>query len=95
MPDWGYDGTRCHVNFKEVADAAEYEVWVGAYPDGSGAVSMARAKKSGVLVNGLRPSRDLYPLGDLFRQARAGQAPSQGKPSNVFKIRLVDAFGMK
>jgi len=100
MPDWGYDGTRCHVHFNEIDGATEYQVWVGAYPDGRGAVKIGSMKKSGGLVNNLRPAMKLYLWVTYVTTAadkKTGQTPpeSSGRPSNAFEIELVDAFSQK
>jgi hypothetical protein len=100
MPDWGYDGTRCHVHFTEATGAKEYQVWVAAYPDGRGAVTIGTMKKSGGLVNNLRPAMKLY----LWVTYSTGASPAKGKtatsgatsrPSNPLEIDLVDAFSQK
>jgi hypothetical protein len=100
MPDWGYDGTRCHVHFTPAAVPATYDVWVAAYPDGRGAVSLAKMKQSGGIVEGLRPAMKLY----LWVTYTEQPAKTVGKeravvrsspPSNRLDIELVDEFGMK
>jgi hypothetical protein len=96
-PDWGYDGTRCHVDFSEAPDAAEYQVWVSAYPDGRGAVLMGRMKTPGGLISNLRPAMKLY-LWVTYATAPAKRAKSpavMSKPSNRLEIELVDAFSQK
>jgi hypothetical protein len=90
MPDWGYDGTSAHVNFTETPDAAGYEVWVAAYPDGRGAVVLGRPAKSGTQVYGFRPAMKLY-LWVTYKD-KEGKV---SKPSNRLEIELIDAFGMK
>lgn len=89
-PDWGYDGTRCHVDFDEVEGAPEYQVWVAAYPDGSGAQAMARLPKSGALVEGLRPAIPLH-----LWVTYTTKDKKQSRPSNRLQIELVDSFGQK
>ncbi|NQU10824.1 hypothetical protein HQ590_08545, partial [bacterium] len=60
-PEHWYDGTRMHVHFAEVPGATAYHLWVGAYPDGRGAVDLVPAGiKTGDLVTGLRPGIKLY-----------------------------------
>src|SRR5437764_11849921 len=88
MPDWGYDGTRCHVQFSEAPDAAEYQVWVAAYPDGRGALPMARMKTPGGLINGLRPARKLYLWVTYSTTPAKGAKPTAAlsKPSNPLEI---------
>lgn len=89
-PDWGYDGTRCHVDFTEAPGAVQYQVWVGVYPDGSGAVQMGRMTRSGQLLQGLRPETTFYLWVTYTDKDR-----KQSKPSNRLTIKLVDAFGQK
>ena len=100
MPDWGYDGTRCHVHFTEQAGATEYQVWVAAYPDGRGAVKIGTMKKSGGLVNNLRPAMKLYlwvTSSTTTPAAKGSKATSveRSRPSNRLEIELVDAFSQK
>jgi len=90
MPDWGYDGTSAHVNFTETPQAAEYAVWVAAYPDGRGAVVLGRPAKSGTQIYGFRPAMKLY-LWVTYKD-KDGKV---SKPSNRLDIELIDAFGMK
>jgi len=96
-PDWGYDGTRCHVDFEEVEGAAQYQVWVGAHRDGRGAVQMASMSRSGGLVQNLAPGIELYLWVTYTKEQGEGDQKRllQSTPSGAFKIRLVDAFGMK
>ena len=89
-PDWGYDGTRCHVHFDPVEGAAQYQVWVAAHEDGRGAVQTGSMAKPGGLVGGLRPALKLY-----LWVTYADEEKKQSKPSNVLEIQLVDAFGQK
>ena len=89
-PDWGYDGTRCHVHFDEVDGATQYQVWVSARKDGRGAVRMARMSESGQLLRGLRPAT---PFCLWVTYTDAGK--KQSKPTNCLAIELVDAFGQK
>ncbi|MDQ3624841.1 MAG: hypothetical protein M3463_20560 [Verrucomicrobiota bacterium] len=97
IPDWGYDGTRCHVHFSEARDATEYQVWVSAYPDGRGAVQMARLKNSGGLVTKLRPAVKLYLWVTYSTEPAKGRkaAIAASKPSNRLQVELVDAFSQK
>jgi hypothetical protein len=88
-PDWGYDGTVCHVDFTEAPGAAEYQVWVAAYPDGRGAVPLAMMPASGGLLRNLRPGRALH----LWVTYTAEGGTS--RPSNPLSIELVDAFVRK
>ena len=95
MPDWGYDGTRAHVHFSEVEAAGQYQVWLAAYPDGRGAVTIGRPKKSGQLVHGFRPARKLYIWVTYTDQPPKGQKQKTSRPSNRLELELVDAFGQK
>ena len=100
QPDWGYDGTSCEVYFDEVEGAAQYQVWVAAHEDGSGAVAMGRMGKPGGLVRNLRPATKLY-LWLTYTQAlteedkKAKRKPKQSKPSNSLQVEFLDAFGLK
>jgi len=89
-PDWGYDGTRTHVNFTETPDAAQYDVWVSTQPDGKGAVALGHGTKSGFLVENLRPAIKLYLW--VTYKTKDGQV---SKPSNRLEIELIDAFSQK
>ncbi|MDP7252888.1 MAG: hypothetical protein QGF00_25015 [Planctomycetota bacterium] len=93
-PDWGYDGTRCHVHFDGMIGAAQYQVWVAAHLDGRGAVKMATFKKAGELLQRLRPAVQLY-LWVTWSDKGEGKEKKQSQPSNVLPIKLVDAFGQK
>jgi len=88
-PDWGYDGTVCHVDFTEAPGAAEYQVWVAAYPDGRGAVPLGKMPAPGGLLRNLRPGRPLH----LWVTYTAEGGAS--RPSNSLSIELVDAFVRK
>ncbi len=85
------DGTMCYVHFEEVPDALEYEVFVSPYEDGRGALSMTKGiKRSGVLIRGLKPEKDFYAF--IVYKNKEGKI---SKPSQGFKFRLKDTFGMK
>lgn len=90
-PTYQYDGTRGHVHFEPVAGAKSYDVWVGPYPDGRGALKLGSAwKESGQLIQGLRPGREFY----VFVTYVDAQ-DKVSKPSEPFKFTLVDRFGYK
>jgi hypothetical protein len=90
-PEREYDGRRCHVHFAPAAGAVKYDVWVGPYADGRGAVQLGTAwKKPGELLTGLSPNIDLY----LFVVATDGTGKSS-KPGRAFKINLKDMFPMR
>ena len=97
VPDWGYDGTRCHVHFSEAPDAAEYQVWVSAYPDGRGAVQMGRMKTPGGLIGNLRPAMKLHLWVTYSVDPSKGRKSptTMSQPSNRLEIQLVDAFSQK
>ena len=89
-PEWGYDGTRGHVYFKEVPTAKEYQIWVSTFPDGRDAVVKARFHKSGELLQGLRAGKKSY-LYLTYTDAHG----KCSKPSKAFPVELKDEFGMK
>jgi len=90
-PDWGYDGTTALVDFTETPDATGYNVWVAAYPDGSGAIKLPwTLTKPGGQIYWLRPAMKLYLW--VTYTAKDGKV---SKPSNRLDIELQDAFGMK
>jgi hypothetical protein len=91
QPDHYYDGTRMHVDFREAPGAAKHFLWVGAYPDGRGAVNLTpTGLKSGDLVRGLRPGVELY-YWIVWQDAAGVQSP----PSPAFKAVTVDNFKEK
>jgi len=90
LPDWGYDGTRCHVHFDPVGGAKEYQIWVAAHKDGRGAVQIGGMEQPGGIVGGLRPAMKLY-----LYVTYTTEDGKQSKPSNALEIELVDAFGEK
>ncbi|NQU10245.1 hypothetical protein HQ590_05615, partial [bacterium] len=91
LPEQQADGTRCYVHFPPVAGAKVYDVWASPYPDGQGALQLAKGwKEPGGLVRGLRPDTDFY----LF-VVYTDQDGKLSKPSAAFKIRLKDLFAMK
>lgn len=89
-PDWGYDGTRCHVLFDEVLGVKQYQVWVAAHPDGRGAQPMANMTASNQMLQGLRSQTTFY-LWVTYTDADK----KTSKPSNRLEIKLIDSFGMK
>jgi len=90
-PEHYYDGTRMLVNFDTVPAAKTYYLWVGAYPDGRGAVNLVPAGvKSGDLVYGLRPGVKLY-YWLLYTDANG----KMSKPSPVHEEVTVDNFKEK
>lgn len=91
QPDHYYDGTRMHVDFKEMPGAAKYFLWVGAYADGRGAVNLTPAGlKNGDLVRGLRPGVELYYW--IVWQDAQGIA---SRPSAAFQAVTADNFKEK
>jgi hypothetical protein len=90
-PEHYYDGTRMHVHFQEAPGAKTYHVWVGAYPDGRGAVDMVPAGiKNGDLITGLRPGVKLY-----YWITYTDANDKQSKPSPVHEEITVDNFKEK
>jgi len=86
-----YDGTRCHVEFKLVAGAQSYDVWVSPYADGRGAMKLGTAwTESGQLIKGLRPDANFYVF---VAYTDADGKPS--KPSAPLKILLKNRFVYK
>ncbi len=85
------DGTQCNVVFTTMAEASSYEIWASPYPDGRGAVQMARSiAASPRRVRGFRPDMDFY-----LYVTYTGVNKKPSKPSKPFKIRLKDTFAMK
>jgi hypothetical protein len=90
-PDYEYDGTKGIFSFKEVADAASYDIWLSLNQDGKGALLMGKnITKSGILVKGFKPATDFYAF--IVYRNRSGAI---SKPSPAFKFRLDDMFAMK
>ena len=90
-PSHQYDGTRCHVHFEPVAGAKTYDVWVGTYSDGRGAIKLGAAwTESGKLIEGMRPDMDLYVF--VVYTDKDGKL---SKPSEPLKFVLKDRFGYK
>jgi hypothetical protein len=87
-PDWFYDGTRAHVNFKEVSGAREYQIWMSLYADGRGGQVVGRPKRSGSLITGLRAGLKIN-LYVTYTDADG----KQSKPSEAFPIELKKEFG--
>jgi len=90
-PHYRPDGRKCHVNFETVPDAQSYDIWVSAYPDGTGALKLAQNwKESGQIVRGLRPELDFYVF--VVYKDKDGK---ESKPSAPLKIKLKDIFSFK
>ena len=90
-PEREADGTRVQVQFKPVDGAKAHYLWVGAYPDGRGAVNMTpTGATSGMLVSGLRPAIKLYYF--VVYQDAQGKT---SKPSPAFEAVLKDEFKEK
>ncbi len=91
LPDQDADGTRCFVHFKPVGGAKGYDVWASPYADGRGALQLGKAwTEPGKQITGLRADTDFF----LF-VAYTDKDGKLSKPSEGFKIRLKDIFGMK
>jgi hypothetical protein len=90
-PEHEYDGTRCHVDFTPVPEAATYDIWVSAYADGRGALKLGRAvAESGRLIRGMRPDREFWVF--VTYTDKDGKV---SKPSAGLKFILKDRFGYK
>lgn len=90
-PEHEYDGTRCLVYFNEKEGAKNYFIWVGAYPDGRGAVNLTPSGiKNGGMVYGLRPGITFY-----FWIVYQDAADKMSKPSKAFPTILYDTFAEK
>jgi len=90
-PTYQPDGTRCQVRFKTVEGAKSYDLWVSAYPDGTGAVKLGSGwAESGSILEGLRPAVDFYLF--IVYTDRDGKL---SKPSEPLKFRLTDLFFFK
>jgi len=91
LPEQRADGTQCYVHFDEVAEAKGYDVWVSPYEDGRGALQLGKGwAEPGKLLRGLRPDTDFY----LFLVV-TDKDGKKSKPSEPYKVRLKDVFGMK
>jgi len=90
-PTYAFDGTRCHVHFEPVTDAATYDIWVSPYSDGRGAIQLGKAwKESGQLLQGLRPDIEFF----LF-VVYTDKDGKPSKPSAPLSFKLKDRFGYK
>jgi hypothetical protein len=90
-PTYQADGTRCQVQFKTVEGARNYDLWVSAYPDGTGAIKLGSGwTESGKLLEGLRPDVDFY-LFIVYTDVDG----KLSKPSEPLKFRLTDLFFFK
>jgi hypothetical protein len=91
LPEQASDGTQCYVFFEKRPDAVAYDVWASPYPDGRGALQLAKNwKEPGGLVRGFRPDTDFY----LF-VTYTDKDGKVSKPSAPFKIHLLDLFAQK
>jgi hypothetical protein len=90
LPEQRRAGDRVHVRIRPMPQAAEYQVWVSAYPDGRGAQVMAGGAEPELLVSRLRPEVPLY-LFATYKDAEGGQS----RPSAARKTVLTDEFPMK
>jgi hypothetical protein len=90
-PDHQYDGTRAHIDFKDVPEAKAYHLWVSAHADGRGAVNMVPAGiANGQLVVGFRPGIKLY-----YWLTYTDKDDKPSKPSPVVEQVLLDTFKEK
>ena len=80
-----------HVHFTEVPGAKKYNLWVGAYEDGRGAVNLVPAGiTNNQLVTGLRPGIKLY-----YWITYTDANDKESKPSPVHAEVTVDNFKEK
>jgi hypothetical protein len=85
------DGTAIAVQFREVAGAKAYHIWVSAHTDGRGAVDMTPGgAKNGMLLGGLRPALKFF-----FWITYQDAAGKMSKPSEPVSAVLVDTFSEK
>lgn len=89
-PEKGYDGTQIMVDIEPVADVRQYNVYVSAYEDGTGAMPMGNATEPPILVRRLRPEFPLY-----FFVTYTDQKRQESKPSEVKRLLLKDDFPNK
>ncbi|NQU39880.1 MAG: hypothetical protein HQ523_08015 [Lentisphaerae bacterium] len=89
-PEAWYDGTQIMVEMKPVDAAQQYNVYVSAYEDGAGAMSMAKGAEPALLVRGLRPEFPLYVFVTYTDQKR-----QESKPSAIKRLLLKDDFPNK
>jgi hypothetical protein len=86
-----YDGTRGHFAFKEMPEAAGYDIYVSLTPTGEGAILLGKnLKASGALVKGFLAGRDHYAF--IVWRNRKGEL---SEPSKPFKFMLKDEFAEK
>lgn len=85
------DGTRGIFSFEEMPDAERYDIYLSMHQDGRGAIKLGNGlKKSGVQVAGFRANTDFYAF--VVYYDKKGNA---SKPSEAFKFKLENIFGMK
>ena len=90
-PEHEYDGTRCLVFFNTTPDAVSYDIWVGPYADGTGAIRLGVGwKKPGGMITGLRPETEFYAF--VVCTYKDGK---MSKPSKPFRFALKDMFPIK
>lgn len=91
QPTHYYDGTRGHFDFREMPEAAAYDVYVGLKDDGEGAILLKKGLKgSGMLVSGFLANTEHY--GFVVWHDRKG---ATSRPSAPFKFKLKDEFAEK
>ena len=90
-PEHYYDGTRGHFHFKEMPDAAKYDIYLSLSADGANAIKLGNAlKESGALVRGFIANTDFYAF--VVYYDKGGQ---HSHPSPAFKLNLKDTFANK
>ena len=91
QPGSAQDGTRGVFKFQEMPEAVRYDIYLSLYPDGRGALKLGNGlKKSGEQVNGFRANTDFYAF--VIYYDKKGNF---SKPSEAFKFKLDNIFGMR
>jgi hypothetical protein len=90
-PDHYYDGTRGVFHFREMPEAAYYDIYLSRNSDGTNALKLGnRLQKSGVVVHGFLADTDFYAFVVWY-----DKQSNNAKPSHGFKFNLQDNFGNK
>lgn len=90
-PGSAQDGTRGIFKFEEMPEASRYDIYLSLYPDGRGALKLGNGiKKSGEQISGFRANTDSYAFVVYYDKKE-----NFSKPSEAFKFRLDNVFGMK
>ena len=90
-PDYEYDGTRGLFYFKEMPQAASYDIYLSLNKDGSQAICLGKnIRKSGTMVTGFLADTDFYAF--IVYRDKSGR---QSKVSKPFYLKLKDNFSNK